>query len=708
MIEAGEVGAVFTVVDEASVILQRLARQFKELDALVLNTKKSLAGFGKTLGLDKLAADTAAISRELTTIGTTADASVARANAAFGKMDASVDASIAQISKLKAEMASLGRIPGTGRFLPGGGGGGGGGGSIRNGPHFGAESPSFNTPAGRIRTEGGNIWEALGVYAVLDTIKNIVTAGGELETQKKLLHDLLGNREQSGDVDGAVKAAIAYSTDANSGIIGSTPASNLAGLREIYPFMPNLSAAIKELPSLMQAAKLLEELTHGQKKAETQLPILAKALENLGGGIDPETHELSPERMDKAVNEAVKTIIAGGGVIDANALLGFAKQAGGMGRITTDLGTMFDNIITSVLDMGGNRSGTALAALGRQFLGDVMSPQKAEELESLGILPKGGWHKAGAGIAMNPGQKMLGEDEIKDPEKGIAAWVRDVWGPAVMRKLGPNATVADVMQESYKDFSTSTAQRLGLLFLANSAQVERDKLIRNSVDPKGAYQGMVAYDLAANANNLSAAIKGLGEVLGGPSTDVAISGLQTLTSAIHGLTDAASISPNADKTILGTALGGALAGAVGWISKFFGGPGVGDVLGALGKTASAPLAITAIGTLTSPEEKAASDALIAKQAADHPGDPWWREKETWGRLFGGGGGSADAANAKALGAAIPPPQVKVDSKTDVSVTLDGAAIAAKVVSKMTSQMRSVNGTNTIDSGAHWSPPDMGK
>jgi hypothetical protein len=46
MIEAGEVGAVFTVVDEASVVLQRLARQFKELDGLVLKTKESLKALG--------------------------------------------------------------------------------------------------------------------------------------------------------------------------------------------------------------------------------------------------------------------------------------------------------------------------------------------------------------------------------------------------------------------------------------------------------------------------------------------------------------------------------------------------------------------------------------------------------------------------------------------------------------------------------------
>jgi len=671
MIEAGEVGAVFTVVDEASVILQRLARQFKELDALVLGTKKQLASFGNSAGLGKLSGEIAAAGRELSTIGGAAELAAAKAGASFDKLDVAVNASIDRVAVLKNELRSLGRIPGGGTAaLPGGsirnGGRGGGGG--RNGePHLSAESPTIRTPLGNVRAEGGNIWEGLGILAVFDLIKHAYTYGGELETQKKLLHDLLGSREKPGEFDSALSAAIAYSTNAQTGVMGSTPASNLAGLREIYPFMPDLQAAIKELPPLMQAARLLEEMTHGEKKAETQLPLLAKAMENLGGGIDPNTHELSPERMGLAISEAVKTIIAGGGTIDAAALLAFAKQAGGMGRITTDLPTMFDNIITSILDMGGNRAGTALAALGRQFLGGQMSPQKAEELESLGILPKGQWHKAGAGIALSPGAKMLGEDEIKDPTKGMANWIQDVWGPAVMKKLGPNAGLPDVMQESIKDFGTATGQRIALLFYANAAQVERDKLIRNSVDPQNAYSGMITNDLAANTNNFSAAITGLGQVLGGPSTQAAISGLQLLTGAIHKLTEAAAVSPSADKTLLEGGTIAALMAGAGWISKLFGGPGVSKLLGPVGT------------------------GFAAYQTTVDLGEHIKMLMHDLGS-----------------GKAIPPPVVNNETKVENTITLDGAAIAAKVVTRVQNQLRTINGTSGIDSGAHWSPPDMGK
>ena len=74
-----------------------------------------------------------------------------------------------------------------------------------------------------------------------------------------------------------------------------------------------------------------------------------------------------------------------------------------MGRMT-DPGHLFDETITSLIDQGGQRTGTARPALGRQFLGDKMTKQTASELEDLGILLHGSWRTGGAaGIIMNPG-----------------------------------------------------------------------------------------------------------------------------------------------------------------------------------------------------------------------------------------------------------------------------------------------------------------
>jgi hypothetical protein len=81
---------------------------------------------------------------------------------------------------------------------------------------------------------------------------------------------------------------------------------------------------------------------------------LANGVELIGGGINPLTHELDPDRMKEAVNAAVKTIVAGGGFIDDAAILALAKQAGGMGRIA-DPDKLFEEVITSIIDQGGMR-----------------------------------------------------------------------------------------------------------------------------------------------------------------------------------------------------------------------------------------------------------------------------------------------------------------------------------------------------------------
>jgi hypothetical protein len=60
MIEAGEVGAVFTIVDEASAVLKLIADQFERLDAVIKSTKEQ-AGFGRIPSLT-------AVSRQLTNL----------------------------------------------------------------------------------------------------------------------------------------------------------------------------------------------------------------------------------------------------------------------------------------------------------------------------------------------------------------------------------------------------------------------------------------------------------------------------------------------------------------------------------------------------------------------------------------------------------------------------------------------------------------
>jgi hypothetical protein len=48
----------------------------------------------------------------------------------------------------------------------------------------------------------------------------------------------------------------------------------------------------------------------------------------------------------------------------------------------------------------------------------------------------------------------------------------------------------------------------------------------------------------------------------------------------------------------------------------------------------------------------------------------------------------------------------VNTKVDVSVTLDGRAIAAAVSTRITNDNRTVNSSSGFDGRASWAPPDM--
>jgi hypothetical protein len=322
------------------------------------------------------------------------------------------------------------------------------------------------------------------------------------------------------------------------------------GITELLSVTPDLQSAITMYPGMMRGAKDLEELTGGKVKAEESMKTLAKALENLGGGIDPKTHELSPERMSQAMNEAVKTIIAGGGFINDATLFGLAKQAGGMGRMT-DPGHLFDETITSLIDMGGQRTGTALPSLGREFLGDKMTKQTASELEELGILSHGSWRSGGgSGIIMNPGYEIKGIDDIKSGD--LPDFMNTVLGPAIRAKVGDSNRA--LMEESYKIFGQQTGERLGLMFLQNEAQRQRDVNLRQGVDPDSVYKGIGDKDYAQNVSNLGASFQSLMQVVGSNAIPGAITTIHGITDALQGLTKLAADHPAASNDVLGSLL----------------------------------------------------------------------------------------------------------------------------------------------------------
>ena len=252
-------------------------------------------------------------------------------------------------------------------------------------------------------------------------------------------------------------------------------------------------------------------------------------------------------------------IVASGGFINANKALQLMQQAGPMARMQTDADTFYKGIMTAVMDMSGNRAGTALTAVGRQLLGGQMTMPKAEELERLGILPPRGpttWHKAGTGVYVAPGA-LKGEDIIKDPLRGMSEWFKDILVPA-MKGAGITKN-ADVQQELYRAFGTETARRMAGLYLQNMAQISRDAALYDKVNPDLAYKGIAKHDYAANLDNLSKSIENFGQAVGSPSVGTAINYMRGISSVLNSISKQAAQHQEATQKALEAAAGGALA-----------------------------------------------------------------------------------------------------------------------------------------------------
>jgi hypothetical protein len=149
MIEAGEVGAVFTVVDRASTVLKGIATQLRELDVAIGKSKEGLSAIASTrftslndrlagvIGSIKGVGDQAAIvagkmASEFGRAGTSIEG-------AATKLTASLDATLAKISEATAaSTAALGQARmGAAGAIPLMGGGGGRGGALRGRGHGG-------------------------------------------------------------------------------------------------------------------------------------------------------------------------------------------------------------------------------------------------------------------------------------------------------------------------------------------------------------------------------------------------------------------------------------------------------------------------------------------------------------------------------------------------------------------------------------------
>ena len=119
MISAGEVGAIFTIKDEASVVLRAIAAQMNALQATIDKVALSFKdiklppGVATAIGkMDKAMSDAAVSAGKLETsmadIGVAADKGALGAVAGFGRIDAAMATTQGKLASLRSQLNSTG------------------------------------------------------------------------------------------------------------------------------------------------------------------------------------------------------------------------------------------------------------------------------------------------------------------------------------------------------------------------------------------------------------------------------------------------------------------------------------------------------------------------------------------------------------------------------------------------------------------------
>ena len=300
--------------------------------------------------------------------------------------------------------------------------------------------------------------------AILSGVGKLVEHGRELVHQQALMAEQgMTVREQADATAAAYKTA--------SDVLGTSVSKNAALIRELRGVLGNSTDAMTALPEFSKAGLLMSSMKGAHN--ENDLQTLAKALELRGDLINPKTGKIDPDMLKEGLNQAFRTMSASGGLISPQDLMGVTKQAGPMARMMTAQ-QFYDTAFSAIMEMGGQRAGTALSAVGRAIYGGIMPKRNAMEFERLKLLDPNAVQHLGAGATQINPAGFKGVDTLST--KGLLAYVQDVIKPA-MEAAGIKSG-SDQQKELYRLFPTETARRMIGLFLQQAETVTRDVKLR--------------------------------------------------------------------------------------------------------------------------------------------------------------------------------------------------------------------------------------
>ena len=300
-----------------------------------------------------------------------------------------------------------------------------------------------------------------GIFAGLNvehSTKGLLEANGELQRQVNIYR-----------LSGASAAAASAAKDAVYKSAIMVPDVGVAEQMKLYRELVGVTGdekgSIQALPDAAKTMSVMGAITG--RHSDEDMKRIFKFIELRGVAIDEATHKIDVTKFGSELNYATKAMVASQGLINSNDMLQFAKQAGPMAKgMSGD--QLFSTMLASMEDMGGARSGTALTAVGRQFLGGIMTGNKADRLDELHLLNKEGVDRSGAHAAITDPTKGIKGYEVLT-KQGFGAFMDQIIRPALI-----NAGITDRQaqnNELYRSLSTDTARRQVGLFLSGQEQV---------------------------------------------------------------------------------------------------------------------------------------------------------------------------------------------------------------------------------------------
>ena len=524
MISAGEVGAVFTIKDEASVVLRAIAAQ---MNALQGNVDKISASFkaiklppGVAASIDRMdkamnsaMASAGKLETSMSDIGVAADRGSLAAVAGFGRIDSAISTTQGKLATLRAEMSRVGGggggWAGAGRGT-GGGGGHGGGGSF--GVHERAGPLGFRSHDGAMvgaAVAGFSVWEALKASADLQQVQENLKAGGVSGSQ----------------IEKATRESYAIGQK-----YGLTARDVLQGINEIRnPLNKGTSAdegvqdAMRHMNTLASAAVVLKA-QGGEKGGDTarELYDMVKSAEF--------RNAIGDKQFDSAIIGMVRADVATGGIVTPGAFLQMSQMAKGA------LPGLSDDFLYKIMpelaqEFKGPTAGTALASLYQQLISGQMRTKGLNLLGDLGMVntDKVEYDKIGRIKAANPGFFTDADTFRTDPMKSIGDIIEAMKAHGLTSESQQRDEIAGL-------FGNRNAQQMAQTLAFQYQRLARGAQgISNTNDIGATSADLLANNPYTQWNQFTSATTNAGAALGANLMPAATQALNSLTANINAM-----------------------------------------------------------------------------------------------------------------------------------------------------------------------------